>query len=225
MSLQPYYEDEAVTIYNADCREVLPELEHKSVGLLLTDPPYGIGYEMKPVVVGKGHRRRLRGGKLPIFGDAAPFDPEHVLQFPRVVLWGANWYAERLPASGGWIVWDKTDGGRGPKNNFADAEMAWTNVAAQPLLFRHLWKGLVRASESGCTVQHPTQKPVALMEWIIDRWTSPGDTILDPYLGSGPTLIAAKNLNRRAIGIEIHEPYAEIAAKRLAQGVLPLEMT
>jgi site-specific DNA-methyltransferase (adenine-specific) len=219
----PYYQDDSCTIYHGDCREMLDDLWF-GVDLLLADPPYGIRYELKPQIVGHGHRRRLMGGKPAIVGDAGPFDPSHMLHFRKAVLWGANWYADQLPPSGGWLVWDKTGGGRGPRNNFVDAEMAWTNAATQPHIFRHLWKGLTRDSEAGQAVLHATQKPVALMEWVLDNFSHPGDLILDPYMGSGPVLKAAKNLGRRAIGIEIEERYCEIAAKRLAQEVLPLEV-
>ena len=168
-------------------------------------------------VVGKGNRRVLRGGKPPVHGDDRPFDPAHLLTFDRLVLFGANHYSDRLPVSGGWLVWDKTGGGRGPDNSFADVELAWTNLRKTPCIRHHLWKGLVRDSEAGDRVLHPTQKPVALMQWILTEWTVAGDLILDPYAGSGPTLLAAKNLGRRAIGIEIEERYCDSAAKRLSQ--------
>lgn len=111
---------DGITIVLGDCREILPEIG--SVDLVLTDPPYGIGYQLSPCVVGKGNRRILRGGKGEVAGDNEPFDPTPLLEFPRLITWGANWYAHRLPVSGGWIVWDKTGGGRGPRNNFSDAE-------------------------------------------------------------------------------------------------------
>lgn len=224
MSLpKPFYQDDFCTIYCGDCREMLDNLWF-GIDLLLADPPYGIRYEVKPQVLGHGHRRRLRGGKPPIVGDDGPFDPRPLLHFPKLILWGANWYADSLPRSGGWLIWDKTGGGRGPVNNFADAEMAWTNVTSQPHIFRHLWKGLVRDSEAGHSTLHATQKPVALMEWIIAKWTNPGDLILDPYMGSGPVLKAAKNMGRRAIGIDIEETHCRVAASRLSQEVLPLEI-
>jgi site-specific DNA-methyltransferase (adenine-specific) len=157
----------------------------------------------------------------PVVGDTQPFDPAPLLRFPRVVLFGANHYADRLPPSPTWLVWDKRDGVASDDN--ADCELAWTNLGGPARLYRHLWRGLCRASEQGQRHLHPTQKPVALMAWIIANWTKPGDLILDPYMGSGPVLRAAKDLGRRAIGIEIEERYCEIAARRLGQEVLPLE--
>jgi site-specific DNA-methyltransferase (adenine-specific) len=217
--MNPYYQDDFATIYHGDCREVLPVLDPHP-DLVLTDPPYGVAFQLEAGVTGKGHRRRMRGGKPAVHGDDEPFDPSHLLAFPRLVLFGANHYSDRLPVSGGWIVWDKTGGGRGPVNQFADVEMAWTNVVKTPRIMHHLWKGLVRDSEAGDTVLHPTQKPVALMRWIVNQWSSPGGLILDPYMGSGPVGRAAKDCGRRYIGVEIEEAYCEIAARRLSQEVL-----
>jgi site-specific DNA-methyltransferase (adenine-specific) len=215
----PYYQDDAVTIYHGDCREILPALDAKP-DLVLTDPPYGVSYQVAPQVVGKGNRRILMGGRPAVHGDDEPFDPSHLLHYPRCILFGANHYSDRLPVSGGWLVWDKTGGGRGPDNSFSDVELAWTTLCRTPVIKHHLWKGLVRDSEAGEKVLHPTQKPVALMAWIIAKWTEPGDLILDPYMGSGPIPRAAKDLGRKAVCIEIDEAYCEIAANRMSQEVL-----
>ena len=220
--MTPYYvdADAGITIYHARCEDVLPSIDPADVGLLLTDPPYGIGYVVARQLVGVGNRRVWMGGGDPVIGDDAPFDPTPLMVFPRVVLWGANNYADRLPSSAGWIVWDKTGGGRGPNNTFADVELAWSNVVSSPVIFRHLWKGLVRDSEAGQKVKHPTQKPVTLMRWIIDRWTEPGDLVLDPYMGSGPVARACADLGRRYIGIELVEEYCAVAVSRLSQQTL-----
>ena len=215
---EPYYQDDSVTIYHGDCREIVPELD--KFDLLLTDPPYGIGYVVKPQVVGVGNKRVLRGGKPPIIGDDKPFNPAFMMDVARLMItFGANYYSDKLPVSGAWFVWDKTGGGRGPNNNFADVEMAWTNIGKQPKLFAHLWKGLVRDSEAGNTVLHATQKPLELMLWCIKQ---AGDvqTILDPFAGSSTTGRAAKDLGRKAVLIEIEERYCEIAAGRMRQEVL-----
>lgn len=207
--MKPYYSDDAVTIYHGDCREVLSEVE--DVGLLLTDPPYGIGIQTNNTT----RSRRSRGRVFPpVHGDDAPFDPAHLLRFNPCVVFGANNFASRLPDSGAWIVWDRCSG----DSNTADAELAWTNCKGTVRTFRHLWNGVLRDSEIGVHL-HPTQKPVALMSWVIGRYARPG-VVVDPYMGSGSVLRAAKDLGRKAIGIEIEERYCEVAARRMGQEVL-----
>lgn len=209
--MQPYYSDDVVTLYNGDCRDVLPAIEPASVGLLLTDPPYGMDY--KPLRGSDGSKRwRDR-----IEGDGEPFSPEHLLRFPRLVLWGANWYAHKLPPSGGWIVWDKTP--KGAKEGFhaSHAELAWTNLFSSVRKFSLQWGGEARNGEPHL---HPTQKPVGLMRWVIANWTKPDDLVLDPYMGSGPIAEACRDLGRKYIGIELDEPFCAAAVRRLDQPVL-----
>lgn len=228
--MKPYYEHRGITIYHGDCREILPSLP--PVGLLLCDPPYGIGlavdyadrFSPQPGSARwwSSSDRKLNVRHKPIVGDDEPFDPAHLISFPaqRRVLWGANWYANRLPDSGGWWMWDKRNGKRDVSDAdwpMGEGELAWTDVGKGVRIFRHTWFGLIRDSEHG-DHYHPTQKPSALMAWCIEKAKVPG-TILDPYAGSGPTLIAAKAMGRKAIGIEIEERYCEIAAKRLSQEV------
>lgn len=212
----PYFQDESCTIYHGDCRELLPLID--PVDLVLTDPPYGVAERTSRLSNGRSNATASYDWQ-PVAGDDEPFDPQPLLQFPRLILFGANHYADRLPPSPTWIVWDKRDGTTSDDN--ADCELAWANVGGPARLHRHLWRGMIKASERTERRLHPTQKPVALMAWIIAGWTKPDDTVLDPYMGSGTTLRAAKDLGRKAIGIEIEERYCEIAAKRLAQAVLP----
>lgn len=210
--MRPYYQDEAVTIYHGDCREALASL---SADVLVTDPPYGIAYRTPP------SGKRPKGGWT-LQGDAEPFDPSHLMHFKRAVLFGANHYADRLPSSAGWIVWDKRAGM--PSNDQSDAELAWTNILGSVRIVRVLWNGggSLLAENGAARSIHPTQKPLRVMLGVLDLVTKPGDLVLDPYMGTGTTLVAAKNLGRRAIGIEIEERYCEIAARRLSQGVLDL---
>ena len=219
MSLTPYYEHGGITIYHGDCREVLPDVWF-GVDLLLADPPYGVSEACNRKERGRG--KLAECNNFPdVYDDDKPFNPSHLLVIPRVVLFGGNHFADKLPPTPSWIVWDKRDGI--PSNDNADCELAWTNLGGPARVFRHVWNGMIKASERDQRRVHPTQKPVALMRWIIQKHTQPGALVLDPYMGSGPVLVAAKETDRRAIGIEIEERYCEIAAKRLQQEVLPLE--
>jgi site-specific DNA-methyltransferase (adenine-specific) len=200
--------DEGVTLYLGDCREIVPSLG--GVDVLVSDPPYGIAYKSP-----SGRGQTVRGDYPVITGDTEPFDPELFLGFPQVVLFGANHYADRLPPSAKWLVWDKRDGGT-PNNN-SDCELAWVKTGGSARLIRHLWNGMLKASERESQRVHPTQKPVAVMEWVIEQVSEHGDNILDPFMGSGATGIAAVKLGRRFIGIEIEPPYFDIACKRIEE--------
>lgn len=227
--MTPYYQDRAVTLYHGDCREILPQLRCPNTtycleacdgrceierALVLTDPPYGIAYDTS-------HTKYHNGVSRPaIVGDSEPFGPAHLLDYRRLFIWGGNCFSSRLPDSTAWAVWVKTVR-QDAEIRQSDCEMAWTNCLGRSRVFTHLWIGAYRDSESGERSQHPTQKPLALMTWCIGI-VEDAPIILDPYAGSGTTLRAAKDLGRRAIGIEIEERYCEIAAKRLAQEVLTL---
>lgn len=212
--MKPYYEHGGVTIYHGDCAELLPAIEADAV---VSDVPYGVDY-----LGGTGgnlihtgrHRRHER-----VCGDDKPFDPSPLLRFPSVALFGAQHYYDRLPPGGTFHCWDK----RGPYEPFhtADFDAVWINRKEVGRIFRCVWRGLCRTTEHDKRIEHPTQKPIVVMEWVISMFPD-ARTVLDPFMGSGSTLVAAKNLNRRAIGIEIEERYCEIAAKRLSQEVLPL---
>jgi site-specific DNA-methyltransferase (adenine-specific) len=219
MSLTPYYEHGGIVIYHGDCREVLPEVWF-GVDLLLTDPPYGIAVETDNTWR-ESFSRGKRKAYAPVHGDDKPFDPRHLLAYgSRFVLWGANHYANSLPESRGWLIWNKRDLGKSGMHS--DAELAWTNFLGVTRCHNQFWQGAYRVGEPG-EFYHPTQKPVALMRWCIEL-AAPVSKVIDPYMGSGSALVAAKEMGVPAIGIEIEERYCEIAAKRLQQEVLPLEV-
>ena len=207
---KPYYQDDYITIYNNDCLEILPTLD--GVRSIVSDPPYGKNI-VKNGNIG-GENILLAGVYFPIEGDEAPFDPAHLLRFQNVILWGANYYANKLPPMSSWLIWDKKEGGN--SDDFADVEMAWSNSNSPARLYHHLWRGRIKkGSDRLLRRQHPTQKPVTLMRWCIERIKEPG-LICDPYAGSGSTLVAAKQLGLKAIGIELVEDYCKIAAARCA---------
>lgn len=224
---EPYYDRDGITIYHADCRDVLPHIAPVDVALVLTDPPYGIAHDNDHAGRGRGkpsarstHVGRNRIARAneypPVYGDDERFDPSHLLRFRRLVLFGAQHYADRLPASGSWLVWDRVSGGSAT----ADADLAWTNLGGTVRMFAYRWNGACRQGEKHTHGLHPHQKPEALMRWIVGRWTRPGELVLDPYMGSGPVARACLDLGRRYIGCEVVEAYCAVAVKRLAQGVL-----
>lgn len=208
-SVKPYYEHGGITIYCGDCREVLAGIHGDSV---ITDPPYGINYNP-----GGGDGIAKRGRYERVIGDDKPFDPTPFLAYSTVVLWGANHYADRLPASPGWLCWVKIGDG-GPRD-CSDLELAWTNRNMPARRFSHLWRGMIRASERNEQRSHATQKPVVLMQWCIEVVGATG-TVLDPFMGSGTTGVACVELNRRFVGIELEERYCEIAAKRIEAALM-----
>ena len=221
----PYYQDESVTIYHGDCRDILPSLP--KVDLVLTDPPYGTSTACNSQRFTRKSSpwwlnvdsTKVRAHKQ-IVGDTEPFDPAPWIQ-QKAILWGANHYAHLLAPSGGWLVWDKRIGAESMAEKgwpLGEAELAWTNVLGATRVFRLLWSGLLRTQERG-EFYHPTQKPVSLMKWCL-QFAPDANLVLDPFMGSGPTLRAAKEQGRKAIGIEIEERYCEIAANRCRQMVM-----
>jgi len=130
--------------------------------------------------------------------------PEAVLIF-----WGGQFYADALPASACWIVWDKQNTG-----NFADVEMAWTNQQTAARLFRHRWNGMLRASEKDAARVHPTQKPIALAAWTFEQFTAVGSVVLDPFCGSGSGLLAAEQTGRTCYALEIEPGYCDVIKAR-----------
>jgi len=206
--MKPYYDHKGIQIYHGDCREMLPHLP--KVDLVLTDPPYGIGMDKK-----NQHSSIRDNDKwMETNWDDKPITAEMIQlcigMGKRSIIWGGN-YFEGLPPSQGWLVWSK------PQRSFsmADGELAWTSINRA---LRILDTNRISGKE------HPTQKPLELLLWCIQQADKDGEnnTILDPFMGSGTTLVAAKSLGRKAIGIEIEEKYCEIACNRLAQEVFDL---
>jgi DNA modification methylase len=214
----PYYDADGITLYCADCRDVLPTIAPGSVDLVLTDPPYGMRWDGRvtvgPNTTGRGAKITRHYGAT-ISGDDEPFDPAPFLHFPDVIRWGFRHFSDRVPP-GSILVWLKRyDSGFG--SFLSDADTAWMKGGHGVYCHRDMSLSLENNNRL-----HPTQKPVGLMRWILDRWSKPGDLILDPYMGSGPIARACADLGRRYIGIEVEERYCEIAARRLSQCVLPI---
>ncbi|MDG4895577.1 DNA methyltransferase [Mesorhizobium sp. WSM4976] len=205
-----------------NCLTIFPSLT--TFDAVVSDPPYGIGFSHGAGGDGIGNGKYAsKFNGVTIRGDDAQFDPSPWLAAARtVVLFGANHFADRLPSSPKWLVWDKRRGLT--RNDFADCEMAWTNQKGFARLINHYWNGMMRDSERGVPRVHPTQKPIAVMEWVLQETTKPGESVLDPYMGSGSTGIACLKLGRKFTGIEIDAGYFEIACDRIRKAHAPPDM-
>jgi site-specific DNA-methyltransferase (adenine-specific) len=198
--MQPYYQDESVTIYNANCRDVLPTLD--TVDLVLTDPPYGLDFAEWDGEIPEWFEAARAIAETVAFTTA----PTTAWDYPRPD-WMACWVREAAQSRtsyGGFNHWT-------PILIYGKCNLK-TDVKRL--------HGMAAYNEKQNGFTHPSPKPLALFRWLIEGLE--GHTILDPFMGSGTTLRAAKDLNRKAIGIEIEERYCEIAAKRMSQMVMAL---
>jgi hypothetical protein len=201
----------------------------------MQDPPYGIsvvgGSKSFGSVGGSksfgsvGGSNIVRANKYtPIVDDNKPYDPEYILSIcPDSIMWGANYYADKLPPKKGWLVWDKK--GKEWDDNFSDCELAWTPFDSVTKIYRYLWMGIVQEGKREIRM-HPTQKPVGLYEKIMaDLFTDDG-IVVDFYLGSGTTLLACERLKKKSRVCEIVPGYVAVALQRWADmtGVLPVRV-
>ena len=195
------------TLYLGDCREILPTLG--KVEAIVTDPPYGINENAKKVA---------SRGKLAVPKDYGDFDwdkeppPAWLMAMLREIsrfqiIFGGNYYD--LPPTSCWLVWDKKNG----SNDFADCELAWTNLPKAVRRIEWLWNGMIRKGSD--LREHPTQKPLGVIAWSLDQLPSDVKQICDPFMGSGTTGVAALERGWSFIGIERHEPYFDLACERL----------
>jgi site-specific DNA-methyltransferase (adenine-specific)/modification methylase len=200
------------TLYLGDCRDILPTLG--KVDAVVTDPPYGIGESSKKAATrGRASELCPRAIVKTYHDDAWDHEPcpPEVIQWAREnsrwqVIFGGNYFD--LPPTSCWLIWDKENSG-----DFADAEIAWTNIPRAIRLIRHMWNGMLRKDREERF--HLTQKPLAVMKWAIGHVPSPAETILDLFMGSGTTGVAAVQMGRSFIGIERETKYFDIACRRI----------
>lgn len=211
---KPYIEKKIIgdaELYLGDCKDILPTLE--GIEAVLTDPPYGIGAD-------KNLRANQQHGKAAVpskdyghgnWDDKPPSQSllDLIVKDRRAIVWGGNYFS--FPSSAAWIVWDKDNG----NNNYADCELAWTNLEGSIRKYRHRWMGMLQENMGRLKEErfHPTQKPFPLMLWCVDRLNK--NHILDCYMGSGTTGIASIHLGRKFTGIEIDPDYFKIACDRI----------
>jgi site-specific DNA-methyltransferase (adenine-specific) len=207
------------TLWLGDCHEIMYWPDHGQIDAVVSDPPYGIGFQKGAGGLGI-HPNRVRH-LGPIQGDDQPFDPEPWLNW-RCVMFGGNHFYARLPDGGTFHTWDKSRG-VGPDDSFSDAEYLWTSWRCKSEVFRYLWKGVLQDGEKGLPKYHVMQKPIAVMGWCLG-FVPEAKTILDPYMGSGSTGVACAKLGRKFIGIEIEPKYFDIACRRIEQAYAQPDM-
>ena len=202
--------------YNMDCKDAMKDYPDKFFDLAIVDPPYGIGESGE-----KNHTRtklaKAQNYKAFAGNDKEPPSAEYFAELFRVsknqIVWGANHFISRIPYdSSCWIVWDKING----ENDFADCELAWTSFPKAVRQFTFRWAGMLQGNMANKEIRiHPTQKPVALYEWLLQNYASPGDKILDTHVGSASSLIACHRLGFECWGFEIDVDYYTAASERL----------
>ena len=208
-----------VKLLLGDCLELMNGIPDKSIDVVITDPPYGIDKIIdKRGIIGNSALAEKTIYSIPYWSNNG-LNKEQFDELKRIsreqVIFGFEYLANILGKANSAIVWDKK-----LKNNwddnFSDCEIAWTSFVRPTKCYRHLWMGALRGSEKekGNRV-HPTQKPIDLMCWVLEKYTNKYDTILDPFMGSGTTGVACVQTGRNFIGIEIEPKYFEIAEKRI----------
>lgn len=206
------------TLIEADCREVMQDLGRFNA--CLTDPPYGIGEHggkkrFGPASIARGFASNKEYSRKT--WDASPASEAAIsaaiTSSDKSVIWGANHFITRIAMdSPCWLVWHKKGADR---SSFADCELAWTNLSGAVRYFKLDWVGF-GAINSGEVRLHPTQKPVALMEWCLGFLPN-AQTVIDPFMGSGTTLVACQRLGRMGTGIEVDPDYFEVACRRVEE--------
>lgn len=225
--MKPYYEQDGIVIYHGDCRDVLPLFPPANA--VITDPPYGVELGKRTGSTKYGNEPYASIEDTPTFIETVcvPVIRECIAVSRNVVLTPGNrcaWLYPNPDDIGVW--WNPASTTRG--------RWGFSMVNALILFYgkdpHNVGRGMRPISLTGHYdsvdgIDHPCPKPMRFALWMVDRASIATDTILDPFCGSGTFLVAAKQLGRKAIGIEIEERYCEIAAERLRQGALPMEFS
>ena len=194
-----------ITLYNADCMEIMKTFSDNQFDLAIVDPPYGIGAENHAGKKENGWTQWEKKG-----WDSKTPDKTYFNELFRVsknqIIWGGNYMTDSLYPSMGWVIWDK-----GQRDfSLADGEMAWTSFNKAMRIWDYS-----RAKNLSEKRIHPTQKPVALYKWILKNYAKEGQTILDTHLGSGSSAIASHDGGFEFTGIELDEEYYKLAKDRI----------
>ena len=213
-------------VFNEDCMAVMARYPDKYFDLAVVDPPYGIGFDGHSQIIGKsGKNRGFNDKKLYSIKDwdkerpSANYFDELMRVSKNQIVWGGNYFANLLPPKKGWIYWDKKPNGE--NLTFSEGELAWTSFDKPLKMYSYGWIGFGMVN-SGEKKIHPTQKPVALYEWILKNYAEQGDKILDTHLGSGSSRIAAHNAGLSFVGCELDKEYFDAQEKRFKDYVSQL---
>lgn len=209
-----------ITLYNADCMDVMRVMPDKAFDLAIVDPPYGIN-AATTTFIRKGKKTgksKYPSGLNYVHRDWDNSTPNHEYfhHLFRVsknqIIWGGNYFIQYLKNTPCMIVWDKDNG----KNKYSDCELAWSSFKTGVRKFKFKWHGMLQEDMKNKEIRiHPTQKPVALYKWLLANYASPGDKILDTHLGSGSICIACDDLGFDMTGIELDPDYYQAAKKRI----------
>lgn len=205
-----------------DCMEYMRQMPDKAYDLAIVDPPYGGvgkgGYMRNAMGINSGVAKHP-AYHLALWGQSKP-PQEYFNELFRVsknqIIWGGNYFTTLINKdSQCWIVWDKK---KPEELKYAMCELAWTSFDSAAKIFRYTWNGMLQEDMKNKEQKiHPTQKPVALYEWLLKSYADPGDKILDTHVGSGSSLIACENMGFEYTGFEIDETYYKLACKRIAE--------
>ena len=204
------------TLYCGDSKDIVPKLEN--IDAVVTDPPYGINENNKKNLSREKKAKPRDYGEF--IWDNSRVD-QNIIHLIRQksryqIIFGGNYY--ELPSTSCWLVWDKQNG----NNDFADCELAWTNLKTAVRRIYWRWNGMIRRGDDERV--HPTQKPLGVMRWCIEKLPKDANTILDPFMGSGTTGVACAMMGRKFIGVELDQKYFDIACKRIEKAYNQLDL-
>ena len=221
--------EDKTRVYLMDCMDAMKDYPNNHFDLAVVDPPYGIGInKMNYTQSTKGGVAKRRDYSSVKDWDSAIPTKEYFDELQRIsknqIVWGGNYFTELLAPTKGWILWDKKTEDK-YSNDFADGELAWTSFNKPLKVYRYLWSGMLQGNMKDKQQRiHPTEKPIQLYEWILDKYAKPNDLILDTHLGSGSIAIACHNYKFDLTACELDKEYYNKAMERINNHVSQLKM-
>ncbi len=200
---------------STDILQVERLMNGKKADMVFTDPPYGMNLDTDFESI---HSSNIAGSRTnrPVIGDSEPYDPNPIftIEAKEVFIWGADYFCQKIPNGGSWIVWDKRESENMDKVHGSTFELCWSKQKHKKLIYRKLWIGFQGMKKDDGLRIHPTQKPIELITWFFEQWGNVGETVIDIYGGSGSTLIACEKTNRKCFMMEIDPHYCDVIVAR-----------